>query len=186
MFGRTALKILLLSLSIGISGPGLAEERGSSAYLLQGSSDIAAIFNATCASGKITAAGLQGSFKSQGFISDWQDDTYGYFTRVGFTANYHIYPGSWNCFVSVEGAAAPDLCEVLPPDGMEVNARLPDGTCVASIPKHGLTVLVRNICPDSSYGTCTWIQATLTSDRECYGTEVVDLAFLTRDFLNTN
>ena len=186
MIARTTFKTLILSLTIAINGPVTAEERGSSPNVQLGSSDIEAVFNATCASGRTTARGLQESFKSQGFTSDWQDDTYGYFARAGFTANYHIYPGSWNCFVSAKSAATTDLCEVMSADGLEVNVRLADGTCVAEKAEYGLTILVRNICPDSSYGNCTWLQATLTSDRECHANKVAELASLTRDLLNKN
>ncbi|MDP5220575.1 hypothetical protein Q5Y75_25645 [Ruegeria sp. 2205SS24-7] len=186
MIGRTALKTLFLLLPIGLTGPVIAEAPDAKAATPSGSVDIVAVFNATCASGRTTAASLRESFEAQGFTTDWQNDTYGYFTRAGFAANYHIYPGSWNCFVSAESAVTPDLCEILSVDGIEVSARLPDGTCVANIPEHGLTVLVRNICPDSSHGACTWVQATLTSDRECRADEVVDLAVLARSIVNSN
>ncbi len=186
MTERITLKTFLLSLSIGVTGPAIAEAPDARAAVSSGSVDIVAVFNATCASGRMTAASLRQSFESQGFTTDWKNDAYGYFTRIGFMANYHIYPGSWNCIVSAQGTVAPDLCEILSSDGIEVIARLPDGTCVANIPEHGLTVLVRNICPDSSHGACTWVQATLTSDRECRANEIVDLASLTQSLLNAH
>lgn len=186
MIGRTALKTLLVSLPIGVTGPLIAEAPDNGAATASETVDIVAIFNTTCASGRTTAASLRESFEAHGFTTDWQDDTYGYFSRAGFTANYHIYPGSWSCFVSAESAAAPDLCEALSSKNAEGNARLPDGTCVFNVPEHGLTVLVRNICPDSSQGACTWVQATLTSDRACSVAETVDLASSTRSLVNAN
>ncbi|MEM9223198.1 MAG: hypothetical protein AAGB11_12460 [Pseudomonadota bacterium] len=183
MIGRTALRTILLSLTIGMAGPVTAEAQDNWAALSSGPVDIAAIFNATCASGRTSAAGLTESFEAYGFTTDWQNDKYGYFTRDGFAANFHIYPGSWNCFVSAENAAAPGLCDALSSKGIEAIARLPDGTCVANRPELGLTVLVRNICPDSSQGSCTWVQATMTSDRECHATQDVDLAFLAQNFV---
>ncbi|MEM1302321.1 MAG: hypothetical protein AAGH17_07050 [Pseudomonadota bacterium] len=182
----TALRTLLLSLAIAGTGPVLANEADARAAAASEPVNIVALFDATCGSGRTTAASLRESFEAQGFSTDWWHDTYGYFTRTGVTANYHIYPGSWTCFVSAQSAAAPDLCEALSADDGQAHARLPDGTCVVSVPEHGLTVLVRDICPDSSHGACTWVQATRTADRECHAAEGVDLASLSESFVNAN
>ncbi|MEM7059863.1 MAG: hypothetical protein AAF557_19935 [Pseudomonadota bacterium] len=181
MTWRTALKTVFLALPIGSIGPHFVEAGETSA--LHGSAEIAEIFDATCASGRITAASLREIFGAQGFTSDWQNDAYGYFTRDGFTANYHIYPGSWNCFVSAESVAPRDLCAILSADDVEINARLSDGTCVANLTEHGLSILVRNICQDSSQGGCTWMQATLTSDRECSAEDIVEMTTLSRTLI---
>ncbi|MEM6637879.1 MAG: hypothetical protein AAF667_18530 [Pseudomonadota bacterium] len=186
MIGRTAFRTVFLSLSIGTTGPLVANAQDKSTYISAGPSAIATIFSATCASGRKSAAGLRESFETYGFTADWHNDTYGYFTREGFAANYHIYEGSWNCFVSTDSAAEPDLCNAMSSDGIEVIARLPDGTCVAQKTELGLTILVRNICPDSSQGSCAWIQATLTSDRECHAAEDIDLSSLSRKSVITS
>ncbi|MEM9238775.1 MAG: hypothetical protein AAGB07_02265 [Pseudomonadota bacterium] len=186
MIAAAALKTLAFALPIAVTAPVVAvaaDVRGATGSV---SVDVVAIFEATCGSGRTHAASLQESFEAQGFTTDWHNDKYGYFTRAGVTANYHIYPGTWTCFVSVQSAAGPDLCEAVSTHGTQGHARLPDGTCIVTIPEHGLTVVVRDICPDSLHGACTWVQATRTADRECYAAEDVDVASLTSSFVNAN
>lgn len=137
MIGQAVSRIMLLTLSIGMTVPVVAESQDALQEKSLDQDDIETVFDATCASGRKTAAGLSESFEAHGFVTDWQDDTYGYFFRDGFTVNYHIYPGSWKCFVSAQNAAAPDLCQELSSKGIELIARLPDGTCVAQQPELG-------------------------------------------------
>lgn len=172
MTWRASLAAIWLSLPVATTSPVVAQAADNTAKSRLQPAEVVEIFDATCASGRITALSLKEGFVAHGFTSDWQDESYGYFSRASLTANYHIYPGSWNCFVSGESLEVSDLCAILPADGAEISARLPDGTCVATLPERGFTVLVRDICPDSSQGACLWMQATRTLDRACHADDV--------------
>lgn len=172
MTWQAALAAFCLSLPIATTSPVVAPAADNTTMSRPQPAEVVEIFDATCASGRITASSLKEGFLAHGFTSDWQDESYGYFSRASLTANYHIYPGSWNCFVSGESLEVSDLCAILPADGAEMRTRLPDGTCFATLPERGFTVLVRDICPDSSRGACLWMQATLTLDRACDAEDV--------------